>query len=291
MCRSENNVVVRMGGARGPRRSRELRETATRAFTLIELLVVLGIIMILISLLLSGLKGAREAARTALCLSNHRQIATGMALYAGANRDVVPREGTVPSEAVAENQRRGRTPWPVAIRPYLDDRVPVGEEPNDLFFNSPYFRDPSRPKDNHPVHYIVNAMPMVEKGLVDVGARHNYQRRRGPGPQSRLRFPETTIYLSEFSDDQNGQLWTAMQSLAKNDLEWSQLYDVWDILHLEPTSSQYRVSLTRHGGTGGNAVFLDGHAVTMKKNDLGNVDNWDDRDYGTRIEALPQPSP
>lgn len=242
--------------------------------------------MILISLLLSGLRGAREAARTAMCLSNHRQIATAMALYAGGNRDIIPREGTVPTEAVSENQRRGRTPWPVALRPFLDDRVAVGVEPDDLFLNSPYYRDPARPKDGHTVHYVVNSMPMIERGVVDIGGRFNYQRRRGPGPQSRLRFPETTIYLSEFSDDANQLLWTAMQNLAQKDLEWSQLYDIWDILHLEPTSSQYRVSMTRHGN-GGNAVFLDGHSVTMKKDDLRNVDNWDDRDYGARIEPLP----
>lgn len=267
-----------------------MRGAAARGFTLIELLVVLGIIMILISLLLSGLKGAREAARTSVCLSNHRQIATAMALYSGANRDIVPREGTVPTEAASENQRRARTPWPVALRPLLDDRVEPGVEPDDLFLNAPYYSDPARPKDGHKIHYVVNSMPMVQRGVVDVGARFNYQRRRGPGPLSRLRFPETTLYLTEFTDDKNQLIWNAMQGLNPNDLEYAQLYDIWDVLHLEPASSQFRVSVTRHGN-GGNAVFLDGHSVTLKKDDIKNVDTWDDRDYGARIEALPLPQP
>jgi prepilin-type N-terminal cleavage/methylation domain-containing protein len=52
-----------------------------RAFTLIELLVVIAVIAVLAAILFPVFARARVTARTANCVSNLRQLGTGLHLY------------------------------------------------------------------------------------------------------------------------------------------------------------------------------------------------------------------
>jgi prepilin-type N-terminal cleavage/methylation domain-containing protein len=63
-----------------------------KAFTLIELLVVIAIIAILAAILFPVFAQAKLAAKKAVSISNQKQIALGLIMYAGDSDDVYPRQ-------------------------------------------------------------------------------------------------------------------------------------------------------------------------------------------------------
>ncbi|MDB6125449.1 MAG: hypothetical protein JWQ71_4442 [Pedosphaera sp.] len=61
-----------------------------KAFTLVELLVVIAIIAILAALLLPSLARGKQKATQTKCISNLKQLALAIHMYAGDNNDTLP---------------------------------------------------------------------------------------------------------------------------------------------------------------------------------------------------------
>lgn len=95
-----------------------------RGFTLIELLVVIGVIALLIGILLPVLAKARKSAKTAVCISNMRQLALATTGYANDYDRKYPQPTT--SEPGLSTADRNSSVWFNALDYYLQQEARSG---------------------------------------------------------------------------------------------------------------------------------------------------------------------
>ena len=106
-----------------------------RGFTLIELLVVIAIIAILAAILFPVFAQAREKARQATCLSNFKQIGTGVQMYVQDWDETYPNNRLAVFKGGGECSKLMVT-WKTATQPYVK--------------NLDVYRCPSNPKNKLP---------------------------------------------------------------------------------------------------------------------------------------------
>jgi prepilin-type N-terminal cleavage/methylation domain-containing protein/prepilin-type processing-associated H-X9-DG protein len=102
-----------------------------RGFTLIELLVVIAIIAILAAILFPVFAQAREKARAASCLSNQKQVALGLMMYA---QDY---DETYPGDNISTQQRWGTYYWMFLTIPYIKNNPTNFNKPKGGVFQCP----------------------------------------------------------------------------------------------------------------------------------------------------------
>jgi hypothetical protein len=133
-----------------------------RRFTLLELMIIVAIIGILISILLPSLQRARAISKTAVCLSNTRELGTGTQLYI-TNHNYKMARGAEGSDYARSFGASSRGVPFIAIAPYL------GLEPlypnfsssgrNTYYKSSDIFRCPAKSYNTKVLlDYAVNSL-------------------------------------------------------------------------------------------------------------------------------------
>jgi type II secretory pathway pseudopilin PulG len=255
--------------------------------------VVIAVIALLIGLLLPALRGAREAARAAACLSNQRSILSVLGMYAEDAKRYVPRESgsghyVIPaapldsSPALAPSEKMDIS-WAFNLRPYLDERASTEDKTggldNDQFRLAPYYHDPARPPDEHNVHYVCNGFKFVSPGVLSIATKP-------PTPLDIVLLPAQTFYLTCFTDDIDHSRSRPWFNASSSNVYVAQFYDMWCETNLRGAaagpirdiSHAQRTAPKRHG-RGANVGSFDGHANAAKADVVLNFNNWDDRDY------------
>lgn len=102
------------------------KQSASRGFTLVELLVVVAIIAILVSLLMPALMGARKAGREAVCMNQLHQYTRGMQQYATDFKD------RVATYSWRRTGRYLRQSTNTIAGPFTDDAQAGREQMNDI---------------------------------------------------------------------------------------------------------------------------------------------------------------
>lgn len=219
------------------------------AFTLIELLVAIAIIAVLIGILLPTLGAVRERARTAVCLSNQRQLVTAINAFAASNGGRLPENRTLASATE-------HVTW----------RHTFAEQ--GLMPDGDAWRCPDFPSDNYPTEQGVidngtTCVGDVESGYALNGHvlwRYEKSEADAARPDIAIDRPSHTLLTTE-TRAQFPDLRVTNQIIAA-DFGNGGFFGYW------------------HAGDG-TYGFLDGHAETINLIDTGNPDcRWHNgRDY------------
>jgi len=126
-----------------------------RAFTLIELLVVMAIVAILAALLLSVIGRVKGRTQALVCRNNLRQWGTATQLYAAANDDYLPQDGSFSGSSTDKGWYID-LPRMLGLPPYSEMpwRTNARIDPGRSIWICP--SNPRRSNSNELFHYCLN---------------------------------------------------------------------------------------------------------------------------------------
>jgi len=148
-----------------------VRSPGRRGFTLIELLVVVAIVAVLSSLLLPGLARAREAARSAECRTNLKQLVTALYMHGDDHDGRLPAGyvdyGNASVLAAYLSRNECTNNWTRTLNVYLGANV---ADCRGTVFQCPspskvYPNAPSGSLYDNPPSYIYNGFVLIRPGV------------------------------------------------------------------------------------------------------------------------------
>ncbi len=273
------------------------------AFTLIELLVVIAIIAILAAILFPVFAQAKEAAKKTACLSNDKQMATALFMYAGDSDDTLC-QTSWESDATHPYQVH----WSFLMQPYIksydmfrcaSDSTPV----------KPKVACPNGDADLGKLPMVCDWMPTKGYSYIpnyNAIPAHDWL----PTSLTNFASPADTILVTEKRDTKDAgdahkgtsgflpsqpcPAWTLVPYSGK--VPAGNTYSYTDanlVKSLQPTATKadykavdvLRVAWDRHT-KGANYSFADGHAKYQKLEQTLNPSKYE---YGEKWYATPAP--
>jgi prepilin-type N-terminal cleavage/methylation domain-containing protein/prepilin-type processing-associated H-X9-DG protein len=268
--------------SRKTKNGRSARATG-QAFTLIELLVVIAIIAILAAMLLPALSKAKDKAKTIQCLSNMRQWGIAVQIYANDNQDMLPRDGT--DDGGQYGVDTGATTGPGSPQDPLAwfNTLPqlVGGKTLASYFNNSGAYQVKFPFPGNDVGkiwmcpaaqaarndtflaggkygFFSLVMNIDLKATSPIGSSYGKLTYPQMPKITQIRTPTAAVILSEsvFSPTLENYLPGNTDNTRNG---------------IFPCNRSY-VFPKRHGGSGANLVFLDGHSSFFKRNYVTNAE-------------------
>jgi prepilin-type N-terminal cleavage/methylation domain-containing protein/prepilin-type processing-associated H-X9-DG protein len=212
-----------------------------KGFTLIELLVVIAIIAILAAILFPVFAKAREAARKTQCLSNCKQIGTGIMLYVQDYDEVYP---SVDWGA-----------YLVLIQPYVK--------------NIDLWRCPSQSGNygvqNNSITGQATVWGTVKTGLAANGTIMGGGWSQPTRSSVEVNEPASTILLADNLVNASGAAQIAFVATTANGAPGTPTVRGWNSVYAaaQPLSTTSRLGAKHNEG--GNFIYADGHAKWAKE--------------------------